>query len=288
MKSFLVPIGGSNTDGAVLTTALVAAGPFAAHLQFLHVRVSVDEAAQYTPHLDFAIGPALREALQELETQSHTRSVTAVNHVHEFCARSSIELGNPRARSEVVTASCREEEGNPLERVMFHARHSDLVIMGRASHPNGLSPDFLERLVLGCGRPVLIAAKTAPTTLTGTIMVCWRESADAARAVTAAAPFLAQAKRVVFASVVEKSEDTNAGIDDIVRQFAWHDVPTEARIIKQNGRHVQEVLASLAQDCEADLIVSGAYGHWRVREMIFGGCTQSFIRHSDRAILLMH
>jgi len=35
--------------------------------------------------------------------------------------------------------------------------------------------------------------------------VCWRESADAARALTAAAPFLAEAKRVVFAGVVEKN-----------------------------------------------------------------------------------
>jgi nucleotide-binding universal stress UspA family protein len=288
MKSFLVPIGGSNTDGAVLTTAFVAARPFAAHLQFLHVRVSADEAAQHTPHLDFAVGPALRDALQELEARSHSRSVTAVNHVHEFCARSNIELGNPPARSEVVTASCREEGGDPLERVLFHARHSDLVIMGRAGHPNGLPPDFLERLVLGCGRPVLIAAKTPPATLTGTIMVCWMEGADAARAVTAATPFLAQAKQVVFASVMEGSEDTSAAVDDIIRQFAWHGVPTEARIIKQNGRHVQETLASLAQDCEADLIVSGAYGHSHVREMIFGGCTQSFIHNSDRAVLLMH
>jgi nucleotide-binding universal stress UspA family protein len=51
---------------------------------------------------------------------------------------------------------------------------------------------------------------------------------------------------------------------------------------------VQELLAQAAQTCGADLIVSGAYGHSRLREVVFGGCTQSFIRHSDRPVLLMH
>lgn len=288
MKSFLVPIGGSDTDGSVLETALAAARPFAAHLQFLHVRVGLGPAAQHTPHVAFASGPALRDALQQLETQSQTRSAAAVQHVHDFCARSKIELSDVPSRSQLVTASCREEEGGALERVMFHARHNDLIVMGRSHKPNGLQPDFLERLLLGCGRPVLIASSTPSQTVTGTIMVCWRESADAARAVTAAAPFLAQAKRVVFVGVAERSEDTAAAIDDVVRQFAWYGIPAEVQVIKPNGRPVQELLATAAKACGADLVVSGAYGHSHLREVVFGGCTQSFIRHSDRAILLMH
>jgi nucleotide-binding universal stress UspA family protein len=288
MKSFLVPIGGSDTDGPVLETALAAARPFAAHLQFLHVRVGLGQAAQHTPHVDFASGPALRGALQQLETQSRTRSAAAAQHVREFCARSKIELSDAPSRSQAVTASCREEEGGTLERVMFHARHNDLVVTGRSLKPNGLPPDFLELLLLGCGRPVLIASSTPSQTVTGTIMVCWRESADAARAVTAAAPFLAQAKRVVFVGVAERGEDTAAAIDDVVRQFAWHGVPAEVQVITPNGRPVQELLAAAAKACAADLVVSGAYGHSRLREAVFGGCTQSFIRHSDRHVLLMH
>src|ERR1700681_2014305 len=94
MKSFLVPIGGGDTDGAVLETALAAARPFFAHLRFLHVRVGVGEAAQHTPHMGFATGPALREALHGLETQSQDRSIAAAQHVLDFCARSNIELSD--------------------------------------------------------------------------------------------------------------------------------------------------------------------------------------------------
>jgi nucleotide-binding universal stress UspA family protein len=288
MKSFLVPIGGSGTDEAVLRTALAAARPFAAHLQFLHIRVGVGEAAQHIPHMGYASGAALRGALQELETQSQDRSAAALQHVVDFCGRARIEFSGAVADARAVTASCREEKGAALERIMFHARHSDLVVMGRPHKPNGLPRDFIESLLLGCGRPILIAGATPSETVTGTIMVCWRESADAARAVTAAAPFLSQSKRVVFVSVAEKGQDTAAALEDVVRQFAWCGVPAAANVIRPNGRPVHELLATAAQGCDADLIVSGAYGHSHLREVVFGGCTQSFIRHADRPILLMH
>jgi nucleotide-binding universal stress UspA family protein len=288
MKSILVPIGGSTADGPVLETALAAARPFAAHLQFLHIRVGLGETAQNTPHMAFATGPALREALEELEAQNRGRCAAAVEHIHDFCTRSEIELCDVPNRSQAVTASCREEEGGALERVLFHARHSDLVVVGRAAKPNGLPPDFLEQLLMGCGRPLLIAGPAPSQTVTGTIMVCWRESADAARAVTAAAPLLAQAKRVVFVGVAEKKKDTASAVGDVVGRCAWHGVPTEVQVIAPNGRPVQELLATAAQTCGADLIVSGAYGHSRLREVMFGGCTQSFIRHCDRPVLLMH
>jgi nucleotide-binding universal stress UspA family protein len=257
-------------------------------LQFLHVRVGVGQAAQHTPHLEYASGPALRDALMQLETQSQTRSATAVQHVLDFCARSQIEFSDAPGRSQGVTASCREEKGGTLDRVMFHARHSDLVVMGRSRKPNGLPSNFLELLLLGCGRPVLIAGPAPASTVTGTIMVCWKESADAARAVTAAMPFLARAKRVIFATVAERNGDTAAAIDDVVRQFAWYGTPADVQLITPNGHPVQELLAGAAQACGADLIVSGAYGHSHLREVVFGGCTQSFIRHCDRPVLLMH
>jgi nucleotide-binding universal stress UspA family protein len=287
MKSFLVPIGGSHTDNTVLETALVAARPFAAHLRFLHVVLEPGEAARYTPHMEFASGSALRGAFGQLEVETQARAAASDQHIHEFCARSNIELRETPGRTQSVTASCRQEHGSPLERILFYARHSDLIVMGRRSRPNGLAPDFLERLLLGSGRPLLIASASAPRAFSN-IMVCWRESADAARAVAVAGPFLAQANRVIFATVAEKSDYTVAAMHDAVDQFSWHGVTAEVQIIAPNGRPAEEVLAAAARNCQADLVVAGAYGHSRMREIVFGGCTQSLIQHADRPILLMH
>jgi len=288
MKSFLVLIGGSGTDRAVFETALAAARPFAAHLQFLHVRIGAGEAAVFTPHADFTSGPALVDALQDLEMEAEDRSFFAAGHFRDFCARSNIEISDMPGSSQGVTASWHEKADSALERIVFHARHNDLVVTGRAHKPNGLPPDFLERLLLDCGRPVLIAGSSPSQTVTGTIMVCWRESADAARALTAAMPFLASAKRVLLVSVAERNEVNLKAMNGLARQFAWNQVPAEVRVVEPDGRAAQEILAAAADSCDADLVVMGAYGHSRLREALFGGCTDTFVRDATRAVLLMH
>src|SRR5256885_13004768 len=108
--------------------------------------------------------------------------------------------------------------------------------MGRAKQKQGLAQDTLERLVLVCGRPMLVAATAAPQRLTGTIMVCWKESGNAARAVAAAMPILAKAERVVFTSIVERDESVVDAVKDLARQFAWNGVATETQIIPAKGR----------------------------------------------------
>jgi hypothetical protein len=69
----LVPTSGSDTDAVVFETALVAARPCQAHLEFFHVRVSAGEALRYREHARFARGKALRGALGELEEESARR-----------------------------------------------------------------------------------------------------------------------------------------------------------------------------------------------------------------------
>jgi hypothetical protein len=91
----------------------------------------------------------------------------------------------------MVTASFREEADMATESLIVQARNSDLVVMGRAQQKQGLPKDTLERLILRCGRPMLLAGAVAPEQF-GTIMVCWKKSDHSARAVAAAMPLLLQ------------------------------------------------------------------------------------------------
>ena len=176
MKSILIPIGGSDSDRAVLDTAVAAARPLRAHLNFVHFRIGPGEAAVHTPHVAFVSGPAMKDALEKLETDAERRSTTAAEHVREFCSRSQIAMGGPPGVANRVTASWHEEIGNAPRRLLAHARHNDLIVMGRATRPNGLPPDLVETLLLHSGRPLLLACSTPPRNLAGTVMVCWRES----------------------------------------------------------------------------------------------------------------
>jgi nucleotide-binding universal stress UspA family protein len=49
-----------------------------------------------------------------------------------------------------------------------------------------------------------------------------------------------------------------------------------------------ELLASAAQAHQADLVVLGAFGHSQMRERLFGGCTQFFIRNAEQPVRMMH
>ena len=287
MKTILVLIGGGDRDQTVFETAMAAARPLSAHLDFLHIHVGAGEAARHTS-AEFARGAGLRDALDKLDTKARSFSEVAAGNFRDFCMRWQIEICDTPAGEQHVTASYREETGDSLERLTFHARHCDLVVMGRAKQKQGLPQDTLERLVLVCGRPMLVAATAAPQRLTGTIMVCWKESGNAARAVAAAMPILAKAKRVVFTSVVERDESVVDAVKDLARQFAWNGVATETQIIPAKGRKIPGMLSAAAEECNADLVVMGAYGRSRARELLFGSCTEAFLHHADRPILLMH
>ncbi len=288
MKTILVPTGGSEMDHAVFQTALCAARPLHAHLEFFHVRVGAGEAALYTPHIAFARGRAIEDAIVRLQQEEAKRSAAASLHFGAFCKQMKIDVIERPSKLDTVTASWREEENNALERITLRARHNELVVLGRTTRPSGLPLDLLEQLLLTCGRPLLIAPAKAPRTLLGTVMVCWKETPEAARAVTAALPLLAKAKRVVFVAIDEDGEPSLESLRDIAHQMAWHGIRAKAHLVANTGRPTAEQIALTAAEHGADLMVMGGYGHSRARELIFGGCTQFFLDHADIPIFLLH
>jgi nucleotide-binding universal stress UspA family protein len=285
MKTILTFVGGGDRDVVILQTALAAATPLSAHLDCLHAHVPVLLAARYA-HTEFARGTALRNALEELGTNAEAFSALAAEHVRAFCASARIEMCDAPSGVQRVTASFREEPSNVHERLSFHASQCDLAVMGRARQKQGLAPDTLEHLVRNCGRPVLVAATAAPRTLTDTIMVCWKDSRSTAAAVTAAAPLLAKARRVVFVSVAKRDDGLTDVLGATARQVAG--MAAEVRVVSASRRGIQDALSAAAEECRADLVVMGAYGRSRGREILFGSCTDRLLDCNDRPIFLMH
>jgi nucleotide-binding universal stress UspA family protein len=54
------------------------------------------------------------------------------------------------------------------------------------------------------------------------------------------------------------------------------------------GVPVGELLLSRAADLGADLLVMGAYGHSRVRELLLGGATRSILASMIIPVLMSH
>ena len=75
--------------------------------------------------------------MDQVETKAKTFSEFAADDVREFCAGSKMDICDTPTVGKNVTASFREEKDAAIERLTFHARHSDLVVLGRARQTQG-------------------------------------------------------------------------------------------------------------------------------------------------------
>jgi nucleotide-binding universal stress UspA family protein len=121
------------------------------------------------------------------------------------------------------------------------------------------------------------------------IIVAWDGSAKAARAAADALPFLRAAEAVEIVSITgeKKISDALAGAG-IAPYLARHGVAVSVRSLPAQGGDVAQTLRDTATLARADMIVMGGYVHSRLREMIFGGVTQSLLKSSPVPLLISY
>ncbi len=178
--------------------------------------------------------------------------------------------------------------------VMEHGRAADLVVASQTDPDWDMSPvlDFPERLALECGRPVLIVPRVGTYAKIGErVMVAWNGKRESARATFDALPLLMGAKSVKILTIEAAARRDDASIlpdTEIAAALARHGVKVSSqRTIAPETSVSDEILNRLADD-SADLLVMGAYGHSRFRELVFGGVTRGIARHMTVPTLLSH
>ena len=180
----------------------------------------------------------------------------------------------------------------PTECIAREMRAADLLVIGREFGVNDpyLYPDTAA-LVLKVGRPVL-AVPPGTTTLSGSrVVVAWKDTREARRAVKDALPFLIKAEQVMVTEICEYESEVNDSQDrlrDVVQYLSRHGIPCVAdRVRPLEGTAVNSLL-KLVKETSSDLIVAGAYGHSRLSEWMFGGMTQGLFAQSPVCCLLSH
>lgn len=184
------------------------------------------------------------------------------------------------------------EAATPLlsSAVVTECRNSDLVVAS-ATNPSeslGVEYDFIQRLVIGAGRPVLVLPWKSKAKLDfSEVLVGWDGGREAARAAFDAVPLLKKAKRVKIARVDEAPRGQMAGAD-IAVGLARHKVKVEFLTVSSDGMNAGETLLRAAQDHGTGLVVMGAYGHSRFAEFVFGGATRHVIMNLNLPVLMSH
>ncbi len=196
-----------------------------------------------------------------------------------------------------LAGECRAEgclEPDVARLLSSHARSADVVVLSQVRDdeiPLG-GRRVPEDVALGSGRPVLLVPYIGLGDSIGRrVLVAWDGSREAARAVNDALPLLVDADSVVIA-LVQHGREIAGGTEmpgaNIAAHLAHHGCKVEVDVTRNAGIGIGDTILSRCADISADLLVMGAYGHTRFREMVLGGVTRHILKHMTVPTLLSH
>ncbi|MGH7067987.1 MAG: universal stress protein [Acetobacteraceae bacterium] len=285
-RYILVPATGTDGDGPVFATALTVARAWSGHLEFLHVRADIDRIIMSIATADaVGSGGAIAPVTEILERDIASREEKANAAVRTFCARQQIVL-DETSGGDRVSAEYQVETGEEAGLVATHGRTADLLVVGRVRDDVVPATEVLEAALLRTGRPLLIASAKPLQVENGNVIIAWKDTREAARAVASALPFIQKAARVSILSVAEDTKSTTQSCSRLGHALRWHNRETSVRHLAADGRPPVETLLEGAGACGATLLVMGGYSHSRMREVVFGGFTRRVLRDARLPVLM--
>jgi nucleotide-binding universal stress UspA family protein len=121
------------------------------------------------------------------------------------------------------------------------------------------------------------------------IVIAWKSSREATRAVHDAMPLLNRAKSVTVFAFAPESDLYGKEPDLLMSHLREHGFSAKASSWPDTSEiSVVEALFACLDTEDADLIVAGAYGHSRLMEGLFGGVSRSLVRQPSLPICMSH
>ncbi|QQP89320.1 universal stress protein [Skermanella sp. TT6] len=287
IRKILAPLDGRPSDRTSLALAFDMARVLGAHVEA--VFLAMDPAASI-PIMGEAVPPEfIDEMIREREA-----AVAAAGREAERCfdrVRQAAGLplaGTPGTDPGQASACFHRKLGNVDRTLARMARCADLTVV---PPDDRAAPGALARardaVLFDAGRPLLLAPAVPLETLGKAVAIAWNDSAEATHAVINAMPLLARAPRVL----VLVQEDLRRQVDgavDLAAYLAWHGIEAAIdRLPRVPEEPMGRALAQRALDLGAGLLVMGAYGRSRFREMVLGGTTRHVLENPVRIPVLM-
>jgi nucleotide-binding universal stress UspA family protein len=257
-----VHVDGGSRDGAVLRLAFALAGRLGAELEAVFAKIPPFIPAS----VDGILTPQIVEAQQSIYLQRAENAGKAV---------------------EALTVL----EGAAAEIMIGRARFADLAVIGQPPPEESdavADYDLPAELVMALGRPVLIVPNKGEFADVGKRVLVARAGTRESRRAATDALALLDADSDVTVLMVNPKTSAISNEADMKAWYARHGIDAKIRVIRSPEKEVGDVLLSTASEISADLIVMGAYGRSRLRELILGGATHSMLKHMTVPVLMSH
>ncbi len=271
IKTILVPICHEQGAEERIDCAIDLANKHDAHIQALHILTPLENMA-HAIHHDFTSSIELYSQFQQ----------EAKDEAEKLREKYETKLKNSGVRFDWC-----QEKGNLLTYLYTYSRASDVTIVSQKGESYDDILDYINDFIIGSGQPVLAIPRSGNCSAAPkNVLVAWDGSRESAKATSDAIPFLKVADKVTVLTISDdKKEELPEA--DICVHLSRHGVNAEA-MTKSNQASVHECILNTAEEIDADLIVSGAWGHKRLQELVFGGVTKTLISNQKRPVLFAH
>jgi len=284
IRKLLLPLTGTAAGEAALSTALMIARLWDAHVTALHVRVDSRDVAPLAG--EGLSGAMIEEMMAATERESNERAHAVRAMFDRFVAHHDVSIAELHSPRRGPTASFASVTGREEDLVAQQARLADLTVV---PHPEAgedvSSSDALHAVLFDSGRPVLLSPQTAPATIGTRICLGWNGTAESSSAVAGALPWLERAEAVRILSA-EGYQRRGPAAPELAAYLALHGVHADIMMFKPINGVVAAGLLAAAREFGCDMLAMGAYSHSRLRQLILGGVTRHVLENATLPVMM--
>jgi nucleotide-binding universal stress UspA family protein len=252
-------------------------------------KLSASLQALYVTDVRLLEGPWLADLSGAVGAQPYSAVLPQFEQIQKEKAELILAAAKERCQKSGVTCETAYKTGGLVQAILDHEQRADLVVLGQhgehAEWADGMLGSNGERVVRASIRPCLVT--TDKFHEISHMLVAYdgsEESSKALRAAIALAPSLGVKVTITMVAALG-GEDAAAALLEKAKQRALGG-NVQANVEVLHGDPEEEIL-ELRESIGADLIVMGAYGHTRIRELILGSTTSHVIRKATVPVLLV-
>jgi nucleotide-binding universal stress UspA family protein len=291
MKIILTPLSGSTDggDNVAIDSSFTIGKCVGAHVKCFHVKNDPRSAVAFVGE---GMTSAMIESVIEMTEKDIMLKLATVEKLFkDHCTGNNVSMIDdaPPAGADQLSSELITKSGSREDLTVELGKMADLIVMSKTPGDDNPNHEMLLNAVLrDTGRPVLVVKNVLPDNFFDTIAIAWNGSVESSRAISYALPFLERAKKVTLISVAEDTSDEISS-EELMNYLSWHGIDAELSLINSgSGKSVAGDIISHAADCNAGLLVMGAYTKSRLRRFIFGAVTGEILENCQVPVLMAH
>jgi nucleotide-binding universal stress UspA family protein len=282
IKKILLPTDGSANSLKALEYGIYTARKLAASLTGLYV---IDLNLIQGPMLTDISGsvgmPPYEGFYDTIEKSLDEKAAFILKEFQELCQKSGIKSEVKKVTGRISTA------------IIEEAQSADLILMAKKGEhfhlkEGGLLGSVAEEVARNSGKPVLVTPDNFIEI--ESMALAFDGSASASKALKLSLELSEQAvwplTVVIISSDTKKAAALSAQVEEANQKDSNGFPVTDCEIINLSGKEQDEIIKYIREGA-VELMVMGAYGHNRLRELFLGSTTSHVIRKSPIPVLLI-